>query len=186
MAATFNWCEDNGAATGSPSQGTTRSQLASPPIDINWKNADDAHTSGSGTLYSAAPVVAGTNSYSKYQYGQFSGTFNQILNCKWSAHTAPSGSLATGLSLFGTVTSTYATPSTTANAALTTNFTTAVPISSGIGVNFSTVGPQNGTSSSTLTAAGFTQYLVSQLQTTTSATAGDMATITMTLQYDEN
>jgi hypothetical protein len=187
MAATFNWCEDNGAATGSPSRGTTRSQLASPPTDVSWKNVDDAKTSGGGTAYTASPVSAGSNSYTKYQYGQFSGTFNLISNCVWSARTAPSGALATGLTLKGTVTSTYATPATTTNAALTTNYTAAeVAIGSGLAVSFSTTGPQDAAPTATLAAAGFTQYLATQLQTTGSAAAGDMAAITTTLRYDES
>lgn len=186
MAATFNWCEDNGTQTGSPLRGTTRSQNSTPPTDVSWKNTDDAKTASGGTLYSASPIVAGNNSFTKYQYGQFSGSFNQILNAKWSAHTAPAGALATGLSLFGTVTSTYATPSTTTNAALTTDFTTAVAIGSGLSVNFSTTGPEAASPTATLSAPGFTQYLASQLQTTVSAAAGDMAAITVTLQYDEN
>lgn len=185
MAATFNWAEDNGTQTGSPLRGTTRSQNATPPTDVSWKNVDDAKTSGGGTLYSASPIVAGTNSYIKYQYGQFSGTFNQILNCKWSAHTSPAGALATGLTLVGKVTSTYATPVTTAMSG-STDFTTAVAIGSGTAVNFSTTGPEAGSPTATLSAAGFTQYLATQLQTSGSAAAGDMASITCTLQYDEN
>lgn len=188
MPATFNWCEDNGTQTGSPLRGTTRSQNASPPVDVSWKNIDDAKTSGTGTLYSASPIVAGSNSFTKYQYGQFSGTFNQILNAKWSAHTAPGGALATGLSLKGKVLTAYSTPATTTDSGISspTDFTTAVAIGSGTSVSFSTVGPEGASPTSTLGAAGFTQYLASQLQTTGSAAAGDMATITCTLQYDEN
>lgn len=187
MAATFHFGEDNGAATGSPNRGTTRSGIGNSTwaTDVNWKNADDCTANG-GTAYSAAPITAGNNSYTKYQYGIFSGTFNQILNGKWSAHTAPGGALATGLSLFGTVTSTYATPAATTNAALTTDFTTAVAIGSGLAVNFATSGPENASPTATLSASGYTQYLASQLRTTVSAAAGDMATITTTLQYDEN
>ena len=144
MAATFNWCEDNGAQTGSPLHGTTRSQNSTPPTDVSWKNTDDAKTGSGGTLYSASPVVAGTNSFTKFQYGQFSGSFNQILNCKWSAHTSPAGALATGLTLKGVVTSTYATPSITTNAYFDEpTFTTAVAIGSGSAVNFATSGPEN-------------------------------------------
>jgi hypothetical protein len=187
MAATFNWCEDNGTQTGSPLRGTTRSQSATPPTDVSWKSADDAKTASGGTLYSAAPIVAGQNSYTKYTYGQFTGTYNQILNGKWSAHTSPAGALATGLTLNGVVTSTYATPSQTTNAALTTDFTTAVAIGSGSAVQFAASGPENAAPGATLASGGgFTQYLATQLQTTVSAAAGDMASVTMTLQYDEN
>jgi hypothetical protein len=179
MAATFAWGEDNGTQTGSPLKGTTRNTSRT---ECNYKNIDD-----STTAYTSSPIVAGNNSYTKYQFGIFSGTYNQILNGKWSAHTSPAGSLATGLTLKGTVTSTYATPGTAANGALSTDFTTAVAIGSGLTVNFAASGPENASPASTLSSGGgYTQYLASQLQTTGSAAAGDMATITQTLQYDEN
>lgn len=176
MAATFEYNEDNGAATGSPSQGTTR---ATAVVQVNWKNTDDAAT----TAYSASPITAGNNSYTKNQFGKFTGTFNQISAGLW-AHTA--GVLGTGITLKGVVTSTYATPSTTTNAALTTNMTSVIAIGSGAAVLFSTTGPQAGSPTSTLAAAGYTQYLATQLQTTVSAAAGDTATVTLTLQYNEN
>ena len=185
MAATFNWCEDNGSATGSPAHGTTQSGYGADtnyPTDVNWKNAED-NTANSGTAYSAAPITAGNNSYTKYQYGKFSGTFNQISSGLW-AHT--SGTLGSGLTLKGVVTSTYATPATTANASLTTDMTLAISIGSGAGVDFSTTGPYAASPTSTLSAAGYTQYLATQLQTTGSAAAGDTATVTLTLQYNEN
>lgn len=186
MAATFNWSEDNGAATGSPAHGTTRSQVSSPPLDCSWKSVDDAHTGSGGTLYSAAPVVAGTNSFTKYQYGQFSGSYNNITNVKWSARTAPADALATGIHLKGVVTNTYATPSQTANAALTTDYTAAeIAITSGATVLLG-ADPSNASSVSLSSGGGFTQYLATQLQVDVSASPGDMASITQTLSYDES
>lgn len=187
MAATFTWCEDNGAATGSPSHGTTRTGFTTGSCsDRNYKNVDDCTNNG-GTAYSASPIQAGNNSFSKYLYGKFSGSFNQISAGLWSLRTAPSGALATGLTLKGKVTSTYATPATTANAALTDDYTSAeLAIGSGHAVNFATSGPENASPTSTLSAAGYTQYLVGQLQTAGTAAAGDIATITETLQYNEN
>lgn len=176
MAATFEFNEDNGAATGSPSKGTTRNTAVA---DVNWKNADNT----TGTAYSAAPIQAGNNSFTKYQFGKFTGTFNQISNGLF-AHTA--GVLGTGLTLKGTVTSTYATPATSANGALSTDMTSAIAIGSGLAVSFSTTGPEAAGPTSTLSAAGYTQYLATQLQTSGSAAAGDTATVTLTLQYDEN
>lgn len=175
MAATFEFNEDNGAATGSPSKGTTRNTAVT---QVNWKNTDDV-----STAYSSSPITAGNNSYTKYQFGKFTGTFNQISAGLW-AHT--SGTLGTGLTLKGVVTSTYATPSTTANAALTQNMTSAISIGSGQTVLFSTTGPEAASPTSTLSASGYTQYLATQLQTTGSAAAGDTATVTLTLQYNEN
>jgi hypothetical protein len=189
MAATFNWCEDNGAQTGSPLHGTTRSGFGADthyPTDCNYKNVDD-NTANGGTAYSSSPITAGNNSFSKYQYGKFTGSFSSVSAGLWSARTAPAGALATGLTLKGTVTSTYATPATGANAALTTDYTSApVAIGSGLAVLFSTTGPEAASPTSSITAAGYSQYLVSQLQTSGSAGPGDIATITQTLQYSEN
>src|SRR5580698_2457558 len=128
MSASFSWSEQNGVGSGSPSQGT----VTTSRIDNNWKAVDD-----STTAYGSAPITAGTNSFSKFQYGVFSGTYTSISAGLWSAHTAPSGALATGLTLVGAVLSTYTQPSQTANASLTTNFTTMVPIGSGLTVLFS-------------------------------------------------
>jgi len=186
MAATFHYCESNGAATGSPNHGTTRSGFGADThfaTDVNWKNADDC-TANSGTVYSAAPITAGNNSYIKYQYGHFSGTFNQILSGLWSAHTA--GVLAANLTLVGKVTSTYATPVTTAMGGSPTDFTSIVAIGSGIAVLFATSGPENASPASTLSAEGYTQYLATQLQSSASAAGGDTNSITTTLQYAEN
>lgn len=175
MAATFEYNEDNGAQTGSPLKGTTRNTAVT---QVNWKNVDDV-----STAYTASPITAGNNSFTKYQFGKFTGTFNQISAGLW-AHTA--GTLGTGLTLKGIVTSTYATPSATTNAALTTNMTTAIAIGSGAAVSFATSGPENASPTSTLSASGYSQYLATQLQTTTSAAAGDIGSITLTLQYNEN
>ena len=175
MAATFEFQEDNGAATGSPAKGTTRNTAVT---QCNWKNVDDV-----ATAYTTSPITAGNNSFTKYQFGRFTGTFNQISAAVW-AHTA--GSLPTGCTLKGIVTSTYATPGTAANGALSVDMSTAIAIGSGQAVLFHTTGPEAASPTSTLTAAGYTQYLATQLQTTGSAPAGDIGTQTLTLRYNEN
>ena len=175
MAATFSFSEDNGAATGSPAHGTT---TTANRLEANWKAVDD-----STTAYSSSPIPAGSNSFEKWQYGVFTGSFNLISSGLW-AHT--SGSMGAGLTIKTTVTSTYTTPSQTTNAALTTDATTPISIGSGLAVLFSTVGPYGGSPTSTLAASGYTQYLPHQLQTTSGAAAGDTATATWTLQYNES
>lgn len=175
MAATFEFQQDTGAATGSPAKGTTRTTGVT---NCNWKNSDVP-----GDTYSSYPIQAGNNSYTIYQFGRFTGTFNQISNGLF-AHTA--GSLGTGLTLKGTVTSTYATPATSANASLTTDMTATIAIGSGLPVSFHTTGPEGNSPTSTLTSAGYTQYLATQLQTSGSAAAGDTATVTLALRYNEN
>lgn len=175
MAATFDWQEDNGTQTGSPLKGTTRTTART---EVNWKNIDD-----STTAYSSSPITAGSNSYHKYQFGAFSGTYNQISAGLW-AHTA--GALGTGLTLVGKVTTTYATPATSALSG-STDMTSVIAIGSGQAVQFGATGPEAaGKASSTTSNPAYTQYLVSQLQTTGSAAAGDTATVTLTLQYNEN
>ncbi len=178
MAATFSWGEDAGTATGSPAKGTTRTD---PVTNVNWKNIDD-----STTVYSTAPITAGNNSYEKWQFGHFSGTYTTILNGLW-AHTA--GTFGTGLTLKGKVAPAggYTTPSTAANAALTVDMTAAIAIGSGQAVLFGATGPEAaGKASSTTDNPAYTEWLATQLQTTVSAAAGDTATATLSLQYDEN
>ena len=176
MAATFEWDEANGAG-----QTVTHARA-----EANWKNVDD-----STTAYSSSPITAGNNSFDKWQYGHFSGTYNQILNGLF-AHTA--GALGTGLTLKGQPAMTadadrlaYATPSTTANASLTFDQTSVIAIGSGRAVWFGVTGPATaGKAASTAANPAYTNYLTSQLQTTGSAGAGDTATATLTLRYDEN
>src|SRR3972149_594532 len=183
MAATFEFQEDNGAATGSPAKGTTRTGTRT---EVNWKNIDD-----STTAYSSAPIVAGNNSFQKNQFGNFSGTYNQILTGLF-AHTATA--FGTGLTLKGVPHCTgdadrylYVTPSTGADANLTTDMTSAIAIGSGRTVCFSGTGPEaTGKATSTTANPGFTSFLTNQLQTTGSAAAGDTANVTLTLPDDEH
>lgn len=174
MAATFEYNEDNGAATGSPAKGATRTTAVT---QVNWKAIDDV-----ASAYSSYPVNAGDNSFPKFQFGKFTGTFNQISNGVW-AHTA--GTLPSGVSLYGAVTSTYTTPSQSALAGLS-DISTPISVGSGSTVLFSTTDPSAASPTSTLTAAGYTQYLVTQIRTTGSAPTGDTATQTLTLRYSEN
>ena len=171
MAATTTWYEQNGTASGSPAHGT-ESTISS----CDWKSVDDSTTSRA-----SAPVLAGSNSYHKYIYLKFTGVFNQISAVKF-AHTA--GTLGTGISLKSKVTSTYATPATTALAS-STDITSTTAIGSGASVLLSTTGP-NGSTSASQTSTCYTQYIVTQVQTTTAANAGDSGTVTLTVQYNEN
>lgn len=173
MAATAAWYEDNGTATGTPAQGATRTATS----NVDWKSVDDTTTSRA-----TATIIAGQNSYAKYQFIQFTGTFNSI-SAGLFAHT--SGTIGTGVTLKDLITSTYTTPSTTALSG-STDITADTAIASGQSVNFSTVGPQGASPTATLTAAGYTQYLATQIQTTAAAAAGDIGSQTLTFQWNEN
>ena len=172
MAATTNWYEQNGAATGSPAHGT-ESSISS----CDWKNIDD-----STTPRASSPVLAGANSYTKYIYLRFAGTFNQVSAVKF-AHT--DGTLGTGISLKGKITSEYNTPSTSAMSG-GEDITDPTPIGSGESVLLSTTGPNGANPSASQSSACYTQYIATQVQTTPSANAGDSGTVTLTLQYNEN
>lgn len=172
MSATTTWYEQNGTATGSPAHGT-ESTISS----CDWKSVDDTTTARA-----SAPVLAGSNSYWKNIYLKFTGTFNQISAVKF-AHTA--GTLGTGISLKGKVTSTYATPATSALASAT-DMTSTTAIGSGASVLLGTSGPNDANPSASKTSTCYTQYLVTQVQTTAAANAGDSGTVTLTVQYNEN
>ena len=166
MAATTTWYEQNGTATGSPAHGTE-----STVTNCDWKSADSATTTRA-----AAPVAAGENSYHKYNYVKFTGTFNEISNA---------GTLGTGISLKGKISSTYATPSKSALDS-STDITSTTAISSGMSVDLSTTGPNGTSHASSQTTTCYTQYIITQVQTTSSAAAGDSGTATLTVQYNEN
>jgi len=180
MAATFAFDQQYGTQTGTPLGGTT---TATGVTNNNWSNSADPTIA-----YSANPITAGNNSFTTFQYGHFTGTYNQISAGQW-AHT--SGTLGTGLTLKGVVTSAYATPSFTTNTNLTVDMTTAITMGAGgtQTVLFAQTSPQTTTpaAAASITAnPAFTQYLATQLQTTTAAAAGDTTSVTMTLQYNEN
>lgn len=183
MAATFEFNRDTGTQTGSPTKGTTRTTAVT---DTNWKNTDTY-----GTAYTSSPITAGNNSFEIWNFGKFSGTFNQV-SAGLFAHT--STAFGTGLTLKGTPACTgdgdrllYTTPSATTNANLSVDMTSAIAIGSGVAVCFGATGPEaTGKATTMTTNPCYTNYLTTQLQTTGSAAAGDTATVTLTLQYNEN
>ena len=171
MAATVTWAEQNGAATGTPAAGTETTVTT-----CDWKSTDSATATRA-----SAPVTAGNNSFTKYLYAKFAGTFNQISNVKF-AHTA--GTLGTGISLKSKITSTYSTPSATAMSD-GTDITATTAIASGATVLLGAT-PNDASPAASKTSACTTQYIVTQVQTTSSAAAGDSGTATLTVQYNEN
>jgi hypothetical protein len=183
MAATFAWCEDHGPITAG--HGTTRDGFGADtnyPVNVNWKNADDTNA----TVYSSVPIgPPPAASFEKYQYGKFSGSFNQISSAKWTSHD-DADAFGANITLKGLVSSTYQQPSAALNSLLTVDFTSQVLAASGQAVLFSAVGPEGGVPSATLEQAGYTQYLISQLSIAAGVTPGDTAQVTSKLTYNEN
>jgi hypothetical protein len=185
MAATHDFQQDTGTATGSPAKGTTRTTGVA---NVNWKNSGTQ-----GTAYSAAPITAGNNSFQIALFSKFTtGTFNQISGGLF-AHT--STAFGTGLTLKGVIAMTadadrwlYVTPSATADSALSTDMTSAIAIGSGVAVFYGATGPEatGKAASQDGSVDRYSNFLTTQLQTTASAAAGDTATVTLTHQYNEN
>src|SRR3990167_8814565 len=175
MAATFEFDEANGA-------GET---ITHNITKADWKNQDSSTDN-----YASFPITDGNNGFDKWLSGHFSGTYNQISTGLF-AHTA--GAMGAGLTIKGQPAMTvdadrlaYATPSTTTNASLTFNQTSVVAIGSGRAVWFGATGPAtSGKAASMSTNPCYTNYLTHQLQTS-GAGAGDTATATFTLRYNEN
>lgn len=166
MAASFFWYQYNGAATAETSLGTGGNL-------VNFKNVDTAGTA----QYDTNPITAGNASYDLYLKGKWTDTFNKIDNLQFWRSTDFSPN--TGLSLY------WLTNGTTAYVAPATATTVAVNA-----VPTSDPGAENlyigGGAAGSLTAAGYSDYIVLQLRTTTAAAAGDTSLAEFTLQYDES
>lgn len=164
MAATFNWAQQNGAPAGSATDLGASGNL------FNFKTNDDATAAN----YSSNPITAGNSSMEVYLRMHFTGTFNTISNLQFWMSTDFSPNTGLAVKWKGNNT-TYATPS------VSTNADSAVPTSDPGTANVS-IGASLGGS---LSAAGYSDYIRLQLQTTTSAAAGDTSLAIYTGQYDE-
>jgi hypothetical protein len=107
--------------------------------------------------------------------GKYTSTFNKVDNNQFWMSTDFSPN--TGLSMKWSSQAAYQTPSTAATYA-----SAAIPTADPGAANVSI----GGTTTGSLTASGYSDYIVLQLQTTTAAAAGDTSLATFTLQYDES
>jgi hypothetical protein len=175
MASTQTWTEYNsvaGTATETGARG-----------ESNWKNIDD-----STTAYSASPVPAGNNSFGKYQALKFAGTWNSLSVLTYKIdNNAP----ATGVSIVGAVVSAWTAPAVTAtgdSALSTTGLAVSFGTSAYTPATNPTTGPFSvaGGSSTTATGTMYANALRSQVQTTTGAAPGDIASRTITAAWTES
>ena len=171
MASTLFFCFDNGATLGTEARGTTSSTGIG---NISLMNAD----SNAGN-YGTNTIAAGSNSYDKFLFLMWSGSFNNVNSVRFN-HV--SGNLGAGLQfLFGTGSSGfYRSPASTANSALTFALTSTGLLSTGIGpIQIGTGSPNifAGKASSSTNSPTFSSFIGGQLQTTISASAGDASPI---------
>lgn len=164
MASTQTWSEGNGASAGTETGSRT---------EVNWKNIDD-----STTAYTASPITAGNNSFTKYQMVKFAGTWNSLSALTYKVSSA---SPATGVSIVASVVTSGTTPSASASG-------DSAASTSGTAANFtsSSFGYAAGTSSTTAGGTMYTNAYRTQMQTTGSAAPGDTPTVTVTATWTES
>lgn len=193
MAATFQFCEDNGASLGGTfARGTSRSTGVS---NLNWKSVDDT-----ATIFSNAPLTAGQNSYDKFQFGVFTGSWNTVKSGLWQ-HTYNTNAEALGLGLVikcaVSGSGFYRTPAQTANSLLIHNLSSTGLIATGLTVGLGINGPEHsgktrgseGTTGYFVSPWGvvaYTDYIATQLETSVSASAGNTCTTQWTFSWTEN
>lgn len=158
MAATYAWSESNGAG-----------EVVTDSIStLNYGSTDAADLTAA-----SYPVVAGQSSYEKYIRAKFSDAFTEISNMKfWKS----AGSYVTGESVKAGANKAYVQPVSTVSTVATAD----VPVAQGSALSI-----QASDGSATITAPGYTKYIVLQLQTTSSTPAGSTPTKTFTYQFDE-
>jgi len=167
MAANFSWSQTYGTSPG------TVAALGISGNLFNYKRTDDAVAAN----YSAHPVTAGQKSYEVWLRGKFTGSFNKVDNIKF--HRSTDFSPNTGLSILWapSTPSAYETPVTGANVCVS-GVPSAYPGTANVRIG--------GVLSGALIASGYTDYIVTQLSTTSAAPAGDSSLAIFTLAYDES
>ena len=159
MVASFSWIEFLGAV------GTTAT-----PTNLNLGS-----TIAANLAPSTYPITAGTYSYEKWVKALFDGSFTRIENVQfWKS----AGALVTGEVLNWTGQKVaYATPTNVVSTFATAAIGTSAPGSANVSIG--------GSLSGSLTATGYTDFIVLQSSITTAASAGATNSKTLVMQYDE-
>lgn len=167
MAATFTWSQTYGTSPG------TTTDLGVSGNLFNFKRADDATAAN----YSSYPVPAGGRSYEVYLRTKFTGTFNNVSNFKFWRSTDFSPNTGLFIRWAPGIVSAYATPVTGLSKAVSA-VPTSEPGSQNIGVGANPTG--------SLSASGYSNFIVLQLATSASAAPGDTSLAEFTVSYDES
>ena len=124
---------------------------------------------------STYPITTGTYSYEKWIRGLWTGSFTRIENLKfWMSGTGP---YVTGETIkFTGLATQYAVPTNAVSSYAGTVMPTAEP-SANVSIG--------GTTTGSLVATGYSDFIVIQASITTAASAGATNQKTFTLQYDE-
>lgn len=139
----------------------------------NYHTADVANPA----VYVANPILFGSNSYEVWLKAMFLGAFTEIRDLRMWISTAFSP--ATGLLLrFKGTQQIFLTPGTVTSSIATSSFPVADPGSANVSIDGSLSG-------SIVTSSGRSDFIVSQLQTTVAAPAGDTSFCTISLSWSE-
>jgi hypothetical protein len=168
MAATWTWSGVYGTTPG------TAIDLGVSGNLFNFKRLDSLTGAADYTSY---PITAGENSYEVWLRGKWTGTFNKVQNLQfWKS--SPTGN-DTGVSIkWNGQRTAYATPTTANSSIATADVPTEDPGTANVSIGGALTG--------SLSASGYSDYIVLQMRTTTGAAAGDTSAYTFTMQYDEN
>jgi len=167
IVATFSWVEYNATAADT-----------SVPTNLNLGSNNSANLAPS-----TYPITAGTYSYSKWVRAHWSGSFTRIENLQFWMSSSGSGYVtgetlkvsATTATYAGT--STYVTPTTSADAQAANAMPIADPAAANIGFA--------GSLAASITAEGDSDFIVIQASVTSAASAGATQQKEFRLQYDE-
>lgn len=169
MAATFQFSQSNGVTPTVVDIGD-----GTGGNYFNFKDIDDSTPAN----YSTNPITAGNNSYETWIRGHFTGTFNKVDNLQFWQSTAFSPTTGLTLKYKANNVGAYVT----ATKVTSTVATVAMPVADPATANVSIAASLTGS----LVAAGWSDYIVIQLQTTVAAASGDTSSAVFTLQYDES
>lgn len=191
MAASGTFCQHFGTAANLPSNlgGSSfgNGGAVTGITNMDWKNVDDY-----STAYSSSPITAGNNSYDKYVFMVFTGSFNMITGIKFNhTYNTLGTDMPAGFTIkaFASGSGLYRTPATTAYAALAYDLTSTGSITTGIDVKVGGGHPAaTGKNSFTAANPAFTDYIGTQLQTSASVSPGDFScgSAVWTLSWIEN
>lgn len=157
----------------------SESNLATESVTDNITNCNYGSSDTYNLVVATYPITAGNNSYEKFWRVYWSGSFNQIDNLQvWVNPDVDSElDLVSNLTTSSYVQKTYTTPVDTSCSSCTYQVPTADPGNANLGIG--------GSLSGTTNATGYSDYMVSQLTSASTATPGDMTQVTYTFQYDE-
>lgn len=173
MAATFNWAKRFGTSPG------TDADLGASGNLFNFMDED----SNTAANYSTKPITASDTadqgrSYEVWLRAHFTDTFNTVDNLQFWMST--NFSPATGLTVKwnGDTSGAYVTPVKTDSTIATATVPSSDPGTANVSIGASLSG--------SLVAAGFSDYIVLQLDCGLTAAPGDTSLATFSLQYDES